>query len=87
MCSGPATWRSRTITSCSAEVCRARDPKRLYGRTAAGVIRNLSGVDVSYEAPERLEAMVDTDKQTPEEAAETVLASLRFFDSAAIPIA
>ena len=56
-------------------------------RAAAGGIHNLPGVDASYEAPDRPEAVVDTGHQTPEEAAEIVLASLPFVDGAAIPIA
>ena len=55
---------------CPADVCRARDPKGLYGGAAAGMIRNLPGVDVPYEAPERPETVVDTDQQTPDQAAE-----------------
>jgi adenylylsulfate kinase len=69
---------------CPADVCRARDPKGLYGRAAAGVIHNLPGADVPYEPPERPEAVVDTDRQTPEETAEILLASLPFVDDAAI---
>ncbi len=72
---------------CPADVCRARDPKGLYSRAAAGVIRNLPGVDAPYETPERPEAVVDTEHQTPEQAAEIVLASLPFVHDAAIPIA
>jgi adenylylsulfate kinase len=69
---------------CPVDVCRARDPKGLYRRTAAGMISNLPGVDVPYEAPERPEAVVDTELHTPEEASEIVLASLPFFHGAAI---
>lgn len=72
---------------CPADVCRARDPKGLYSRAAAGVIRNLPGVDAPYETPEQPEAVVDTEHQTPEQAAEIVLASLPFVHDAAIPIA
>jgi len=70
---------------CPVEICRACDPKRLYRRAATGQILNLPGVDAPYEAPERPEVVVDTDQQTPEEAAEIVLASLPFVQRSAIP--
>jgi adenylylsulfate kinase len=68
---------------CPIEVCRSRDPKGLYAGAVAGVIHNLPGVDAVYEAPEAPEVVVDTDRQTPEEAAETVLASVPFVQSTA----
>jgi bifunctional enzyme CysN/CysC len=35
--------------------CMTRDPKGLYRRALAGEIKNFTGVDQSYEAPERPE--------------------------------
>ena len=35
--------------------CMARDPKGLYRRALTGEIKNFTGVDQSYEAPERPE--------------------------------
>ena len=63
---------------CPIEVCQSRDPKGLYAGAAAGLVHNLPGVDTPYEAPEVPEVVVDTDQQTPEEAAEIVLAQLPF---------
>ncbi len=37
------------------EECIARDPKGLYARALAGEIKNFTGVDQAYEAPERPE--------------------------------
>jgi bifunctional enzyme CysN/CysC len=37
------------------EQCIARDPKGLYRRALAGEIRNFTGIDQAYEAPERPE--------------------------------
>jgi bifunctional enzyme CysN/CysC len=34
------------------EVCEQRDPKGLYARARSGEIRDLTGVDAPYEAPE-----------------------------------
>jgi adenylyl-sulfate kinase len=71
---------------CPIEVCRARDPKGLYGRAAAGMIHGLPGVDAPYEAPQAPEVVVDTEHQTPEKAAETVLAGLALVENPA-PVA
>jgi bifunctional enzyme CysN/CysC len=59
------------------EVCEARDPKGLYGKARAGLIANFTGIDSSYEPPERAELRLDTSKSQPETLAETVLAELR----------
>ena len=37
------------------EQCIARDPKGLYRRALAGEIRNFTGIDQAYEAPEHPE--------------------------------
>jgi bifunctional enzyme CysN/CysC len=37
------------------EQCIARDPKGLYRRALAGEIKNFTGIDQAYEAPERPE--------------------------------
>jgi adenylylsulfate kinase-like enzyme len=37
------------------EQCIARDPKGLYKRALAGEIKNFTGVDQTYEAPEQAE--------------------------------
>lgn len=41
-------------------VCRARDPKGLYARQAAGLIRGLTGLDDPYEAPVSPDLALDT---------------------------
>ncbi len=59
------------------EVCMARDPKGLYKRAAAGQIRNFTGIDSPYEAPERAELTLETESATPEDLAERVVAYLK----------
>jgi adenylylsulfate kinase len=34
------------------EICEARDPKGLYKKARAGELRNFTGIDSVYEAPE-----------------------------------
>jgi adenylylsulfate kinase-like enzyme len=59
------------------EVCEARDPKGLYRKARAGLIRNFTGIDSLYEVPERAEVTLDTSKASPESLAELLLAELR----------
>jgi bifunctional enzyme CysN/CysC len=59
------------------EVCEARDPKGLYRKARAGLIRNFTGIDSLYEAPERAEVTLDTSKDMPDALAEALLAELR----------
>ena len=54
---------------CPLDTCRARDPKGLYRRSRAGVLRGLTGVDAPYEAPASPELVVDTDTRDADSAA------------------
>ena len=57
--------------------CRRRDPKGLYARADAGQLRNFTGVDAPYEAPEAPEIRLRTLEAEPERLAEQVVAELR----------
>ena len=59
------------------EVCIQRDPKGLYKKAQAGEIKNFTGFDSPYEAPEFPEIRVDTSSIPAEEAADQVIAKLR----------
>ncbi len=59
------------------EVCMQRDPKGLYKKAQAGEIKNFTGFDSPYEAPENPEIRVDTSQISAEEAADQVIAKLR----------
>ena len=54
------------------EVCRQRDPKRLY-RTGG----NMPGVNAPYEAPLAPEVVVHGERSTPRQSAERILAHLQ----------
>jgi len=58
------------------EVCEARDPKNLYKKARAGEIREFTGIDAPYEAPEDPEIVVRTDQQTVDESVATILEQL-----------
>ena len=57
------------------EECRRRDPKGLYAKVDAGLIRNFTGVDAPYEAPEAPEIHLRTLGEAPENSAATVCTS------------
>ena len=57
-------------------VCEARDPKNLYKKARAGQIREFTGIDAPYEAPEDPEIVVHTDRQNVDESVATILEQL-----------
>ena len=59
------------------EICMQRDPKGLYEKAKAGKIKNFTGIDSPYEAPERAELTVKTVESTPEAHAEAIVKFLR----------
>ncbi|MBL7004267.1 MAG: adenylyl-sulfate kinase [Gammaproteobacteria bacterium] len=61
----------------SLEVCESRDVKGLYKRARAGEIKNYTGIDSPYEAPNNPELVIDTDGETLEESAIKVIEFLK----------
>jgi bifunctional enzyme CysN/CysC len=57
-------------------VAESRDVKGLYKKARAGQLKNFTGIDSPYEAPEHAEIRVDTTATSPEEAAELIAARL-----------
>jgi adenylyl-sulfate kinase len=64
---------------CALEVCRRRDPKGIYALAQSGRADSVPGMGAEYEPPIAPEAVVDTDRLTPVEAARAVLAQLDTF--------
>ncbi|WP_010138795.1 sulfate adenylyltransferase subunit CysN [Oceanicola sp. S124] len=58
------------------EVAEARDVKGLYAKARSGQLKNFTGIDSPYEAPDAPELRIDTTEMTPEEAAEAIIARL-----------
>ncbi|AJA08955.1 Bifunctional enzyme NodQ [Sphingopyxis fribergensis] len=50
-----------------------RDVKGLYKKARAGQLKNFTGIDSPYEAPEKPEIRIDTTSMTPEEAADMII--------------
>jgi len=61
----------------SVEAAERRDPKGLYKKARAGEIKNFTGIDDPYEAPERPEVVIETERVTPDEAAALLVEFLR----------
>jgi bifunctional enzyme CysN/CysC len=58
-------------------VAEQRDVKGLYRKARAGELKNFTGIDSPYEAPEAPELRVDTSTMSADEAADAVIALLR----------
>ena len=54
----------------------ARDVKGLYKKARAGDLKNFTGIDSPYEAPDAAEIRIDTTKLTPEQAADLIVERL-----------
>src|SRR5690606_19109492 len=55
------------------EVCEERDVKGMYAKARRGEIKEFTGIDDPYEAPENPELTLDTVRFTPEENARKIL--------------
>ncbi|WP_018148428.1 sulfate adenylyltransferase subunit CysN [Henriciella marina] len=58
------------------DVAESRDVKGLYKKARAGEIKNFTGIDSPYEAPQDPEIHLDSDRLSPEAAADVVIARL-----------
>ena len=61
----------------SLKTCEERDVKGLYKRARAGEIKNYTGIDSPYEAPENPELIIDTDKETLDESVSKIYRFLK----------
>ena len=61
------------FVDCSLEAAEERDPKGLYKKARAGEIKNFTGIDDPYEAPEAPEVHLHTDQQSLKEEVEHLL--------------
>jgi adenylylsulfate kinase len=57
----------------SLEAAERRDPKGLYKKARAGQIKGFTGIDDPYEAPEKPEIVIETERTKPEDAARQIL--------------
>jgi adenylylsulfate kinase len=62
--------------SASLDTCEERDVKGLYKKARAGQIPEFTGISAPYEAPERPELVIHTDRQSVGESVAQVVAYL-----------
>ena len=58
---------------CDLETCKRRDPKGLYAKALAGDITDFTGIDSPYEEPDSPELVVDTSRESVDQAAQRVV--------------
>jgi bifunctional enzyme CysN/CysC len=63
------------------QVCEARDPKGLYARARAHQIKDFTGISAPYEAPERAELELATDRLTVAESVARIIEYLQVRDN------
>ena len=59
------------------EVCESRDPKGLYKKARAGLLKDFTGIDAPYEAPTTPELVLKSAEMPPEALADEVLGFLK----------
>lgn len=57
----------------SVEECERRDVKGLYKKARAGEIKNMTGISAPYEAPEKPDIEIKTEKETTALAAQKII--------------
>lgn len=58
------------------EVAESRDPKGLYKKARQGELKNFTGIDSPYEAPDQPDLHIKASELSPEEAADLIMATL-----------
>jgi len=64
------------FVECSLEVCESRDPKGVYKKARDGSIKDFTGISAPYEAPEKPEIHLNTDRQSVDECVNKIIGYL-----------
>ena len=62
------------------EICEQRDPKGLYAKARANEIKEFTGISAPYEAPQKPEIELHTDRLTPAESVAKIVEYLHLQD-------
>jgi adenylylsulfate kinase len=65
------------FVDCSLAEAERRDPKGLYKKARAGEIKGFTGIDDPYEAPEKPEIHLHSDKMSVEEELQQLMEELK----------
>ena len=63
--------------NCPIETCAERDPKGIYAKAAAGLIKDFTGITAPYEAPESPSLIISSDRSSALHGAERIIEILR----------
>ena len=55
------------------DICEKRDPKGLYKKARAGLLKDFTGIDSAYEIPENSEIVLDGSHVSPDENSEKII--------------
>ncbi|MCR5381876.1 MAG: sulfate adenylyltransferase subunit CysN [Lentisphaeria bacterium] len=72
---GDANFREIYVSTPLAS-CEERDPKGLYKKARAGLIKGFTGIDAPYEPPENPALTIETDTLTPKDCVDAILDKL-----------
>jgi adenylylsulfate kinase len=61
------------FVDCPVDVCEKRDPKGMYQKARAGIIKEFTGISAPYEPPERAEIHLSTDQLTVGECVQSIM--------------
>jgi adenylyl-sulfate kinase len=59
------------------DICEQRDPKGLYKKARAGKIKDFTGIDSPYEAPDKPELVLHSDRMPVEQCVDAIIEYLR----------
>ena len=59
--------------SAGLDTCEERDPKGLYKKARAGIIKGFTGIDAPYEIPRNADVTVHTDTQSVEQCVNRII--------------
>lgn len=68
---------SEVYVKCSLDQCEQRDVKGMYKKARAGQIKNFTGLDDPYEAPENPDFIVDTEKESLDQSVDKIIDYLK----------
>jgi adenylylsulfate kinase len=66
-----------TYLAADVAVCERRDPRGLYAKARSGEIRDFTGVDAPYEAPDDPSIVLETARDTPQQCVDVLHDAVR----------
>lgn len=64
------------FVDCPLDECERRDPKQLYAKARSGELKEFTGIDSPYEAPENPEISIRSDQLSVEQSVEQIISYL-----------